>query len=149
MNLVAPNSQVRLDQNKSTFNYFLVKSNSTSVSESFGQWLIRQRKLLGLNQTDFAKRAQITKAALSLYEKDAVDQPRFKQLDKIARALGKSPEEVRRAASPPLEETHDVLEGVVIMFQDEAKLSPEEKEKILEIVRTVARGVKSERGTTL
>lgn len=115
------------------------------MSESFGKWLIRQRKLLGLNQTEFAKRAQITKATLSLYEKDAVDQPRLRQLEKIARALGKSPDEVRRAAAPVADDTHDILEGVVIMFQDEAKLSPEEKEKILEIVRTVARGVKSER----
>jgi DNA-binding XRE family transcriptional regulator len=89
-------SQVKIDLNKNIFNKIRVKSNYTVVSETFGQWLIRQRRTLGLNQSEFAKRAGLTKATLSLYEKDSVAQPRFRQLDKIARALGKPPDEVRR-----------------------------------------------------
>jgi transcriptional regulator with XRE-family HTH domain len=140
-------SQVKIDLNKNIFNKIRVKSNYTVVSETFGQWLIRQRRTLGLNQSEFAKRAGLTKATLSLYEKDSVAQPRFRQLDKIARALGKPPDEVRRAASPAAtDESYDILEGAIIMFQNESDLTPEQKAKLIDMARTIAQGIINEHG---
>lgn len=145
MRLLAPISQVKLDQNKDSFDKISVKSNYTGVNETFGQWLIRQRKLLGLNQADFARRAGMTKGTLSLYEKDGVSQPRFRQLDKIARALGKPSEEVRRAAAPHSDATYDILDIATVMFQDESKFPPEKREEFLKTVRQLALGMISER----
>lgn len=99
MNQASNKSQIKIDPNKSIFDKIPVKSNYTSVGESFGQWLIRQRRVLDLNQTEFAKRAQLHKATLSLYENDKVEQPRIPQLNKIARALGKQLEEVKQVAA--------------------------------------------------
>lgn len=42
------------------------------------------------------------------------------------------------------EETHDILDGVVLMFQDAHKLTPEQKDRLMETVRLVARGILSE-----
>lgn len=147
MNPLGVHSQVKLDVNKNIFNKTSVKSNYTRMRESFGQWLIRQRRLLGLTQTEFAERAQMKKATLSLYEKDGVNQPRFKQLDKIARALGKPRDEVRRAASPAIsDESHDILDIATVMFHDADRLTPEEREELLQTVRRVAAGMLSEHG---
>jgi transcriptional regulator with XRE-family HTH domain len=149
MNPLLLQSQVKIDQNKNTFNYFPVKSKYTGVTETFGQWLIRQRKLLGLNQTELAQRAGLTKATVSLYEKDAVDQPRFRQLDKLARALNKPPEDVRRAASVGVEDDRYKLpEGVSVSFDSSSHLTDEQKDRIVNVIKTLVAGVRAEQGNS-
>lgn len=97
MHLPTPSSQVKFDANKVPFDLNLVKSNFTEImSETFGQWLTAKREAAGLNQTELAVLSRVTKSTISLYEKDAVAQPRFKQLDKIAKALNISPDAIRR-----------------------------------------------------
>lgn len=69
------------------------------MNETFGQWLERMRKAAGLNQTELAERARVTKATISLYEQDKIAQPRNGQIEKIAKALGVPVDDAQRRAA--------------------------------------------------
>lgn len=92
-------SQIKFDGNQVTLDQNRVKSNFTDyMAETFGRWLEMKRDAAGLNQTELARLSRVSKNTISLYEQDKIEQPRLKQLDKIALALGLPKEEVRRAA---------------------------------------------------
>lgn len=66
-------SQVKLDSGKVLIDKFPVKSNFTlSMAETFGEWLVNKRRAAGLSQTELAERSRVTKATISLYEKDKI-----------------------------------------------------------------------------
>jgi|GEM_PF-5836412 len=67
------------------------------MSETFGAWLEQKRLSVGLNQTELAERTDVSKTTISLYESDKIAQPRFSQLDKIAKVIGVSSDEIRKA----------------------------------------------------
>lgn len=98
MSEIGPQRQVKFNPNKVRFDVNHVKFNFTgSMENSFGKWLAEKRLEKGLNQTELAKRSRITKATISLYESDKIAQPRFYQLEKIAKALGLSIDEMHHA----------------------------------------------------
>lgn len=126
-----------------------------TMSESFGDRLREQLDAKGMRPAELARRSGLTKQGIGrLLNKiphaitGAPPKPALETVDKIARALDWDINEARLAAgyAPARpEETYDVMDDVILMFRDEAKLTPEEKEKILNIVRTVALGVVNER----
>lgn len=148
MNQYQNNSQVRFNSNKILFDKKPVKLELTIMNESFGQWLKSQRKARGYNQPELAKLAHTTKATISLLEGDKIAQPRFENLDKIAKALNVPTGEMRGrlaewqnsniAASA---ETHEIMKGVKIQLDHSAKLSENDKQKILDAIRLVTAGV--------
>ena len=90
--------QIKLDQNKITIDDFQVKFNLTNLmsEETFGKWLLRQRKRCEFNQTELAKLARVSKNYISLLEADKIVQPRLSSIDKIAKALNLTPDAARR-----------------------------------------------------
>jgi transcriptional regulator with XRE-family HTH domain len=91
--------QVKFYLNKVPLDKNSVKSNFTCImSETFGQWLKRRRLESGYNRTELAQRSRTTKATISLYELDKIDQPRRSVVDRIAKALAVPIDEARTAA---------------------------------------------------
>lgn len=147
MNPLSTSSQIKFDQNKVLFDKNPVKSNFTEyMAETFGQWLERKRNAAGLNQTELAARSRVTKATISLYEQDRVEQPRPKQLVKIAKALGVSIEEIRDAASQRskpqnLEQLLEILEHLGVEnlhLSDHDRFrtaTPDELQEVLDAVQ--------------
>lgn len=88
--------QVKFDSNKVQLNTFSVKFNLIAMSESFGSWLKLLRDKLGYSQQEVADRAKVTKSTISLLENDKIELPRLDGLDRIAKVLGVSTEEMRR-----------------------------------------------------
>lgn len=100
MNSTTAVCQGKFDQNKVPLDINLVKSNFTvfCMPETFGQWLTRTRRAAGYNRAELATLSRVTRATISLYELDKVEQPRRSQVDKIARALNVPVDEARQAA---------------------------------------------------
>lgn len=67
------------------------------MNETFGDWLKALRKKIGFSQQELADRSGVTKSTISLLEKNKIEQPRISGLERIAKALNISPEEMRRA----------------------------------------------------
>ncbi len=115
---------------------------------TFGEWLAEKRVAAGLNQSDLAKLSRVTKTTISNYEAGKITQPRFYQLDKIAKALGMPSEEMREAYARRMsgtDESHDILDNVRISFMGKKSLSDEEKDEILKAVRRIVAGIKAEK----
>ncbi len=94
---ITAQSQIKLDANKFEVDKFSVKFNLTNLmNEDFGQWLTSQRKKRGLNQTELAELARVSKNYISLLEAGKVTQPRMSSIDKIAKALNVKTEDARR-----------------------------------------------------
>lgn len=110
------------------------------MSETFGQWLKQRREAAGYNRTELAARARTTKATISLYELDKVDQPRKAVVDNIAKALHVPLDEARIAAGyMPNSEIMGDPEG---FYRDFDKLSPDArrlaKKQIKAIIEALA-----------
>jgi transcriptional regulator with XRE-family HTH domain len=129
---------------------------NTVVMEKFGDWLRRHRKALGLLQSQVASRAGVSTSYISTLERaqkhsitgaDLV--PDREKLAAIAKAVNGNVNEALRffgyAPNQPTE-TFDILDLATVMFHDADRLTPEEKEELLTIVRRVAAGMISERG---
>lgn len=124
-------------------------------TQTFGSWVRSLRLERRLTIDALAKKVGISKQYLSVLERDHPHPltgkpvtPKVDLVDRIAKELQADPNEARRLvgyAPERPEEAYDVMDDVVLMFRDESKLTPEEKEKILNIVRTVALGVVNER----
>lgn len=122
---------------------------------TFGTKLKAWRKTRGWTQEELARATGLSFPYISNLERDFSTtsksgkvKPSERTVEKLSRALGVPIEEIRHAAGYALErpeETYELPEGVVIMFQDEEKLTTEDRKKILEIVTTVVKGIASER----
>lgn len=119
------------------------------MADTFGAWLKEKRKASGMNRAELAEKSRVTRATISLYELDKVEQPRKSQIDKIAKALNVPVDEARRAAgyaAPESNDAHDILDEVRISFMHASSLTDEQKEEILRSVRRTVAGIKAEQG---
>lgn len=117
----------------------------------FGTWLRSHRKALRLYQSDVAKRADVSPSYISTLEREQphtltgdVIRPDRDKVIAIAKAVkGDVDEALRLCGYAPVEpdEFHNILDGVVLMFQHGADLTPEQKVKLMEVVKLVAQGV--------
>lgn len=117
------------------------------MAQTFGSWLRSKREVAGMNQSELARRSRVTKTTISMYEADKITQPRFTQLDKIAKALAIETTEIRQAFmeyNGATADSHD-LEGVRISFLDGQDLSDEDKEEILKLIRRQMAAMKAEK----
>lgn len=73
MNQVAQYGQIKIDQFSVNFNL------TEKMQETVGKWLQAKRKEKGLNQTELAERARVSKNYISLLEAGKVSQPRLYQ----------------------------------------------------------------------
>lgn len=120
-------------------------------SETFGEWLSYKRKDRGLSQSELARRAKMARATVSLYEKDAIHQPRLHQLDKIADVLDIGHDEIRAAfsslsinidnRSADLE-TYEIMNGVMVGFdRRKANLTAAQRDEIVSVLKLVIKGM--------
>lgn len=124
------------------------------MSKSFGDLVRLTRLEKGWSQRELARR--IGKSPTYIHYVERGENPSAKRtelqvgkdaVDDLSRVLGIPLNDARLAAgyAPTVpEETHDILDGVVLMFQDAHKLTPEQKDRLMETVRLVARGILSE-----
>lgn len=121
-------------------------------SESFGQWLKHKREDRGFSQSKLASEAKMSRATISLYEKDAIKQPRLRQLEKIAEKLGIDGDEMRSAfASLSMNvgsggsemDSFEVMKGVVVSFdRKKSTLTVSQREEVIEVLKLLVRGIK-------
>lgn len=123
-----------------------------AFTETFGQWLKHRREDKGLSQAELARRAQMARATVSLYEKNAINQPRLHQLEKIAHVLGIEDEEMRSAfASLTMNvgsggaemDSFEVMKGVVVSFdRKKSTLSASQRDEVVEVLKLLVKGIK-------
>lgn len=111
----------------------------------FGDWLLAQMKAQKLSQSEFARRAGLTRQAISYYTTGKSKQPDEFALQKIAAALKIPPEEVYRAAGIPLSKSTEnkIISQITHLALD---LPEAEQQDILEFVKLRHR-LAEERGT--
>lgn len=149
-------SQIKLNKNKVSLDNKLVKFNFTEVNETFGQWLRLMRKQRGFSQDTLAERAHTSKSNISLIEADKIAQPRFDKLEKIAKALGISKEQIREeyarrsVARDNLFELNggDEFEDVELdtLFHNVKRLSPKKREALKRIIKPLVEEIENYEG---
>ena len=122
---------------------------------TFGEQLRAWRKARGLTQEELAKASAVNVSYISNLErgfsantKSGKPTPSEALCSRFSKVLAVSEDQVRQAAGYfPVKpgEVHDILDIATVMFHDESKLSPEEKEELLRTVRRVAAGMISEK----
>lgn len=122
---------------------------------TFGEWLRQQIKSKGLSNAEVARRAKVSPTYIgnlvrdfSPNTKDGKGRPSEEVVADIAKAVGGDINEARLAAGYAPEngsndDSHDVLDGVKIIFQDGKGLTKKQQQEILEAARLIARGVKA------
>lgn len=119
---------------------------SSEIREEFGRYMQTERENRGISQKFLAEKIGISVTQLSRIENGKSGTER----DTVivwAKALGVDENEALRRFKPEnippyADETYDILEGVTVSF-DHKKMSRAEREQILEVMRTVAAGVKA------
>lgn len=107
------------------------------MADNFGSWLQAKRKAVGLNQTELAERSRLSKTTISMYEANKIAQPRFTQLDKIAKALGLGPDKIRKAFmqfNVNAEEQMLEVEGLRFSPLHAEQYTPEELEELKQTI---------------
>lgn len=112
---------------------------------TFGDWLLARMRERSLSQSEFSRRAGLTRQAISYYTTGKSKQPDEFALQKIAAALQVPPEEVYRAAGIPLSKTSEnpIIKQITYLTSD---LPEAEQKDILEFVK-LRRRLAEERGT--
>ena len=115
---------------------------SADIKEEFGRWMQAERESKGIMQKFVADKINITVTQLSRIENGKSGTER----DTVilwARAVGVDENEALRRFKPENsnEETHDVLDGVKIIFQDGKGLTKKQQQEILNAARLIAKGV--------
>jgi transcriptional regulator with XRE-family HTH domain len=85
-------------------------------------WMIREREALGWSPADLARKAEVSRTVISLYEKRKRLNPDEKTLSKIAIALKYPPEKLLRLANilPPsleINETMEEAQQIISMYR--------------------------------
>lgn len=111
----------------------------------FADWLLEQMRTRKLSQSEFARRASLTRQAISYYTTGKSKQPDEFALRKIAAALQIPPEEVYRAAGIPLSQSvqNPIVNQITYLT---SHLPESEQQDILEFVKLRHR-LAEERGT--
>ena len=120
---------------------------------TFGEWLRLQIKNTGLSNAEVARRAKLSPTYIgnlvrdfSPNTKDGKGRPSEEVVAEIAKAVSGNLNEARLAAGYAPEgdftkDSHEILEGVTINFQDGGKLSKKKQKEILNAARLIVRGV--------
>lgn len=125
------------------------------MAETFGTWLKHRRLEQNLSQAGLAERGDMKRATVSLYEKDGIAHPKMAQLDKLAKGLGVSKDDVRAAFAARTilgdqklvdEESVEIGKGVRVVFNlKDAKLTTEDTLKFISAMKLVLDGLRSRR----
>lgn len=127
------------------------------VNMTFGEWLKAQLYEKRLSGAELARRAGLSSTHISNLvrnfspnTKDGTAKPSVKAVDAIAKALGVNPDEARLAAGyaplQPPDDYFDVGRGVGIRFRKDINdMSPEERQKVIDLVETLIAGVRNQR----
>ncbi len=102
--------------------------------KTFGEWLREQMDLRDLSQADVARRADLSRQAISDYVNGNRTNPDSDALNGIARALKLPPEEVHRAAGklPPKRDFASILDERLKHYLEQ--LPPERQEYWVEMI---------------
>lgn len=126
----------------------------------FGKWLKEKREAIRpkLSITALAEKADVSKQYISLLEKadkhfltNKHVQPALDKVERLAIALEVDLNEAREMAGyeelvlVPFD-AHRVSDGVTITFNRKLNISPDQKKRILEAVRLITVGIKTELG---
>lgn len=122
------------------------------VMETFGEWLRRHRKQLDLLQSQVARRAGVSSSYISTLERGqrhsitgAELVPDRGKVVAIAKAVAGNPDEALRFFGYATDADRFALpEGVMVSFDSTSHLSDEEKDKIVNVIRTLVAGVRAE-----
>lgn len=130
--------------------FLTVQNNS---AESFARWMSGRRKELGITLDILEEKTGIKKQHLSVLERAAPHSltgkaviPKRPTVQKIAKGL-QSPVDEALAAAGYMAQTqsgnsYEILDGIKLTF-DEKKIPKKEQQKILDLVRVLAAGVKA------
>ena len=138
-------------------NHFVANSHYNFVEmQGFGAWLRSHRTALKMLQSDVARRAGVSPSYVSTLEREQphtltgeVITPDREKVVALARAVEGDPDEALKLcgyAPVTPDQSYDVLEGVTVHFQNWVDLTPDEREKIMGVIRTLAIGIRNERG---
>jgi transcriptional regulator with XRE-family HTH domain len=126
--------------------------NLVANTVELGKWIKDNRKAKGLTLEELASQAGMSKQYLSMIER-AVGQPGSGNpvvpsrdiIRNICRILHVSPAEPFRLAGYATEgDQYNLAGGTVLMFQQESKLTDEQREKIIEHVNLIVSGIVSQ-----
>lgn len=120
---------------------------------TFGVNLKKWRKAAGMTQPELAEAVDVNVSYISNLErnfsanKSGKPQPSRALCKRLARVLGINESEVMLAAGYAPDssvESFEIMDGVKVNFEEGNKLTKAQREKILEIMRITAAGVKNE-----
>lgn len=120
---------------------------------SFGEWLRQKINNGNLSNAEVARRAKLSPTYIGNLVRDyspntkkGVGRPSEEAVEKIARAVASDLNEARIAAGyAPNQKPSDFDAKVRAAFQGADKFSDEEKERVLEAVKTYVAGVRARR----
>jgi len=139
---------------------YKISNNVKFDAKKFAEWMQKCfRNSPYKTITSLANAAESNKATISRLMSGAAQtltnkpsQPSQKLVKKLAVIFNEPIDDaLLLAGHAPIKyeyDSHDILEGVKIQFNQSVKLSKKDKEKILEITRTVAKGVLAEHENT-
>jgi transcriptional regulator with XRE-family HTH domain len=123
--------------------------NLVANTVELGKWIRDNRKIKGMTLEELSARAGMSKQYLSMIER-AVGQPGSGNpvvpsrdiIRNICKALHVSPTEPFRMAGYTTDgDQYNLAGGTVLMFQEESKLTDEQREKIIEHVNLIVSGI--------
>lgn len=97
-------------------------------------WLIAEREKQDITQADLAKKSDLSRVAISDYERRQRPNPDVKALVKISRALGYPAEHLPRIAGllPPAEVWEDDIEAIA---HEANQLNDQDRQEVLAYIR--------------
>jgi transcriptional regulator with XRE-family HTH domain len=102
---------------------------SIPTDKSFSKWLLEEMKKQGISQSELARRAGVSRQAISDYVLGKTPNPDPNSLINIARALKETPETIYRVTNllPMIEEDEADLEDFREILKN---LTPEERDEL-------------------
>ena len=122
------------------------------VMDTFGEWLRRHRKQLDLLQSEVARRAGVSTSYISTLERSQKHSitgaelvPDRDKVTAIAKAVnGNANEALRLCGYATDEDRFSLPDGVMVSFESTSHLTDEQKDKIVNVIRTLVAGVRAE-----
>ena len=121
---------------------------------TFGKWLASKRDAAELTQGQLATKVGVSVSYISALERDEPNskdgsprRPKLDKVDALAKALNAESSEARLAAGYAPSEPEDrfkLPDGVMVSFESTSHLTDEQKDKIVNVIRTLVAGVRAE-----
>ena len=141
-------------KNKPGVTTFQVHSRFTTMTKTFGEQLREQLQARNMRAAELARRSGVTKQGIGRLINNtphgitgALPQPERETVEKIARALDWDLSEALLAAGYAPSEPEDrfkLPDGVMVSFESTSHLTDEQKDKIVNVIRTLVAGVRAE-----